>query len=384
MINKGLDQITLVDINDLITNSVAEKKTIEYKERLPDNSDSGKKEFLADISSLANASGGDLIFGIKAVQGLPVKLIGIEGSNIDGEVLKYENLIRDGIDPRIALSIKTVETDNKQTIFIFRVNKSWLGPHRVIYKGHDKFYSRNSAGKYPLDTSELRTAFNLSQTLVERIQKFRLERISELYANNTPLVSFHEGAKIILHLIPFEAFNPNQSLDLRWVNDNYDKMPPIYTIDGWNHKINFDGTIIYSNMGYAQLYRTGIIEAVDRGMLEIDRQGAIIPSGGFEKKLIEALTNYIKILKEFKINPPIAVMLTLSGVKDYRLATKHTFHSISEDILGKDILQLPETIIETLDIQAEQILKPSFDLIWNCYGFEKSDNFDEQGNWVDK
>ncbi|MCD6594362.1 ATP-binding protein, partial [bacterium] len=64
MIAKNIDQISEEDLQALIDNSVLEGKTIEYKQSLPGNSDSDKKEFLADISSFANASGGDLIYGI--------------------------------------------------------------------------------------------------------------------------------------------------------------------------------------------------------------------------------------------------------------------------------------------------------------------------------
>jgi len=64
MIPTDIDQITEEDLQALIDNSVIEGKTIEYKQSLPSNSDSDKKEFLADVSSFANASGGDLIYGI--------------------------------------------------------------------------------------------------------------------------------------------------------------------------------------------------------------------------------------------------------------------------------------------------------------------------------
>jgi hypothetical protein len=43
----------------LVDNQVSEHKTIEYKEALLGNADGDKKEFLADVSSFANESGGD-------------------------------------------------------------------------------------------------------------------------------------------------------------------------------------------------------------------------------------------------------------------------------------------------------------------------------------
>ena len=61
---KSLDKITESDLQELIDNGVAEGKTLDYKEKLSGNSDAEKKEFLYDVSSFANASGGNLIFGI--------------------------------------------------------------------------------------------------------------------------------------------------------------------------------------------------------------------------------------------------------------------------------------------------------------------------------
>ena len=64
MILKPLEQIAADHLPALITNAVSEGRTIDYKRELPGNSDGDKKEFLADVSSFANTSGGDLVFGM--------------------------------------------------------------------------------------------------------------------------------------------------------------------------------------------------------------------------------------------------------------------------------------------------------------------------------
>ncbi len=69
-INKPLEAIEESDLQNLVVERVREIKTIEYKQSLPGNSDGEKKEFLYDVSSFANAAGGDLIYGIKAEDGV--------------------------------------------------------------------------------------------------------------------------------------------------------------------------------------------------------------------------------------------------------------------------------------------------------------------------
>jgi len=244
MINKHLDKIDISDLKQLQSNAVSEGKTIEYKKLLPTNSYADRKEFLADISSFSNASGGDLIFGILEENGSPKSIDGLEIENVDEEIRKYENIIRDGIEPRIIFATRAVNVSGKKNIFIFRVNKSWVEPHRVIYEGHDKFYSRNSAGKYALDTNELKSAFNLSQTLTEQINKFKTERITQLISDNLPLL-FYDGGKIVLHLIPLESFSPNYRIDLNPIINEPAKLKPIYA-SGWSYRINLEGVLSYS------------------------------------------------------------------------------------------------------------------------------------------
>ena len=389
MINKYLDKIDLNDLEQLRSNAVLEGKTIEYKKLLPTNSDADRKEFLADISSFANASGGDLIFGISEENGSPKSIDGVEIENVDEEIRKYENIIRDGIEPRIVFATRAVNVSGKKNVFIFRINKSWAGPHRVIYKGHDKFYSRNSAGKYALDTNELKNAFNLSQTLTEQISKFKIERIVQLVSDNLPL-PFYEGGKIVLHLIPLESFSPNYGIDLDPIINEPAKLKPIYT-SGWSHRINLEGVLSYAGGGkdkshsYIQLYRNGIIEAVEGLILSADREKKIIPSLTYELELLKSLAEFLNLAKQLGVNMPIVIFLTLIGVKDWEMGVDRIkFWHNDYYKIDRDILQLPETIIESYDIEPKDILRPMFDLIWNACGFKRSHNFDEAGNWTAK
>ena len=389
MINKQLEKIGLDDLKQLQSNAVLEGKTIEYKQQLPGGADADRKEFLADVSSFANTSGGDLIFGITEENGSPKSIDGVGIENIDEEIRKYENIIRDGIEPRIVFATHHISLPDKKSVIIFRVNKSWNGPHRVTYKGHDKFYARNSAGKYSLDINELKIAFNLSQTLTEQISKFKIERISQLVANNLPL-PFYDGGKIVLHLIPLESFNPNLSIDLNPIISHPEKLRPIYA-SGWSHRINLEGVLSYSggrndkSHSYIQLYRNGIVEAVEGLILSAERESKIIPSITYELELINSLVELLKIEKELGVNVPIAVFLTLIGVKDYEMGVdRGRFWHNEYYKIDREILQLPETIIDSYDTDPKDILRPMFDLIWNTCGFKRSYNFDETGNWVAK
>src|SRR4051812_22865379 len=108
MIPRQIQAVTIEDLEALVTDAVREGKTIEYKQELPGGKDDDKKEFLADVSSFANASGGDVIFGISETRdgqgkttGIPEAILGLPGVNGDQEIRRLEQMLRDGIEPRI-------------------------------------------------------------------------------------------------------------------------------------------------------------------------------------------------------------------------------------------------------------------------------------------
>ncbi len=163
MIPKPLNEITLQDVQILVKEKVRESDTIEYKSQMPGNADSEKIKFLAAVSSFANSVGGDLLFGIEEEAGLPISIIGIVIYDLDQEVMRLEQLIRDGIEERLTgVQIRAVPiaADENGYILIIRISKSWNGPHRVCFKDHAKFYARSLTGRYPINLAQLRIAFS--------------------------------------------------------------------------------------------------------------------------------------------------------------------------------------------------------------------------------
>jgi len=386
-LNKDMEQIEESDLQELIDHGIIEKKTLEYKKELPGNSDSDKKEFLADVSSFANASGGHIVFGIAEDEnGAPKSSIGLDIENPDKDIQRLDSIIRDSIEPRIqGFIIKGIPLSNSKWALIIKIPKSWSSPHRVTFKGHDKFYGRSSNGKYPLDVAELRNAFTLSQTMGERIRRFREDRISSIYANELP-VPFENGAKIALHLIPISSFNPGQSYDISKTISNNGLLAPIYPAS-YNRRYNFDGYISYTmnseqkSESYVQLYRNGIIEVVDSQLLHSWDKKLLIYSRSFEEDLIASLSRFCSFLKLIEIDLPCFIFMTLLGIKGYSIEPNGPSRIMKNHPIDRDILIIPEVIIENLDAEADEILHPIFDTIWNACGFERSLNYDSNGKW---
>jgi len=395
MINKRYDQISREDIEALVSNEIKESTTLDYKEQLSGGTNSEKKEFLADISSFANASGGYIIYGVSEKRdsngkatGLPRAAEGLSITNADAEIRRMDSLIANGIDPRIiGIRIKAIDGFPKGPIIIIFIPKSWISPHMVTFQTTSRFYSRNNAGKYPLDVTEIRSAFIFSETLPEKIRRFRDSRLARIIADETP-IKLNTSAKVVLHILPVSSFNPLFQIDLR-SEENLKimrKLPPINS-GGWNHRYNLDGALNYEESNsYIQLFRNGAIESVDTLLLseELNGNKKLIPSIAFEKEIIQAASGYLSAEHDFGLEPPIFVLLSVLGAKDYRIAAGRGYHYLYKNPIIEDVLVLPETVIESFEDNIAASLRGSFDVLWQAADWPCSLNYDEKGNWTDK
>ncbi|MHB0966337.1 MAG: AlbA family DNA-binding domain-containing protein [Bellilinea sp.] len=397
--NKAFENLNEQDLHQLITNGISEGRSLEYKLILPGNADGEKKEFLADVSSFANASDGFIIYGMDEDHGLPTSLQGITGTDMDGEILRLENLVQNGITPRVpGISMRSVSLSTGAFALVVKVPKSWISPHMVAYGGSSRFYSRNSAGKYPLDVNEIRGAFLSTDAISNRIREFRLERINKVIVGDTPL-PLPVGAKAILHLIPISNFLSLTSINLIFAEENFQRLTNFYTAEystPGNYRINMDGLV--TNMvfndgipSYTQLFRNGGIEAVSHFLLaQGSKSELIIPSVPFEKAVMDTCFALLGFQKEAGVEPPIAIFLTLIGVKDYQmhLGTEYPQRMRSRGpirLIDREVIQTPDVLVADYDsIVMHTLLRPIFDVVWNAAGWVQSINYDENGNWSDK
>jgi len=394
MIEKAIENIIENDLLELKGNEVLEGRTLEYKQALPTNTRDAKIKFLAGISSFANTSGGDFIIGIIARQGKPTDISGIDIENADEAKLRLEQLIKDGLKPRIpSVMIRDISLSNGNVVFILRIFQSWMGPHRVILSGHDKFYSRNSAGKFQLDVDELRDAFIQTEAIKKGIETFRLKRVSKISAQETP-IPMVKGTKIVLHFVPLISIKEsvNYELEKHFSRNQYPRGIFRGLIDA-DWRFNFDGFLYYSLRQdiesdiYVQIFRNGTIEFVDGREIQPRNGKKLIYTLDLERGLIEAFTLYCEILKSIAVSPPVYAFLSIIDVKGYCLGVGHKdriFPYREKHLIDKNVLFFPEIEIDNYYAEVSKLLMPWFNKMWNAGGYEKCLNVDENGNWIDQ
>src|SRR5689334_22712644 len=99
---RWIDDISLAtaaDIASIITDRWQEGAGLEFKERLPGNSEGERKEFLADVSAFANSAGGVIVYGITDAKdtlgkptGMAGSIAGINVPNIEAETRRLEQM----------------------------------------------------------------------------------------------------------------------------------------------------------------------------------------------------------------------------------------------------------------------------------------------------
>ena len=267
---------------------------------------------------------------------------------------------------------------------INEINESDLVSLIDTNQGITKFYSRNSAGKYPLDISEIRSLFSVSENINEKIRSLRRDRIGQIIAGDTPL-PLPETPKIVLCLLPLSSFDVSSNYDLTTVDKHVSELCPLNS-SGWDHRFNFDGFLTYSTQvtndvrSYVQVRCNGIIEAVELSMLRARGEEKYIPSTLFEREIIDGVHRFLRFQKDiFGIDSPVVVQLSLINVKGYIMADN--LHSFKPYPIDKDLLFLPDVLVENYDQAISRLMKPIFDALWNATGWSGSLYYDRDGNW---
>lgn len=387
MFNKPVEDLEESDLQFLLDHGVYEQRTLEYKLIPRYSLDEERKEFLADVSSFANSSGGYLLIGIKEAEGRAVELPGVGLMNPDAETLKIESILRDGIQPRIpGIAVKPVLLSSGKFILVLHIPKSWAAPHMITLKSWSRFYARNSAGKYMLDVNEIRSAFAISVNMSQYIRDFRVERISKIL-NGDITLKLANKPKTVLHIIPLSAFgtigNQVNLNDLRQI----DTFKPIGHDIGYSYRVNMEGMLAYEadsedrNLvgSYVQVFRQGIIEAVDTNSFQQCQGVSSINSVLFERDLIQATAGYLQLLKLLKVGMPVVLLLSVLDVKGYVLAITSQ-KDITRYPIDRDHLIINEILIENYAVDASQVLRTAFDAVWNAGGIDESLNY-KNGIW---
>lgn len=284
MLPTNLSAVDQKFLQDICDQAWPESQRLEFKRELPRRDDEGRGEFLKDVSGLANADGGDLVFGINEAQGCASGIGPLTQESADATVRRLGQVIDGGIEPRISgLNFHRVSLGNGFAL-VLRVPRSFNGPHCYQSTHGKRFAIRTGTHTTEMSYSQLRTAFVRTGSLLDNAKEFRERRVSLIRSGRT-WAPLQAGPTFVLHVIPVESMTEQFGIDILKIHDSYDAF---YFRDwgGASRTLNLDGVVIHTGRvdgsavpAYTQVFRSGAIEAVRYAGRLID-----------DKKIIPGLT----------------------------------------------------------------------------------------------
>jgi hypothetical protein len=373
----------------LVTNGACESRALEFKQDLQVAKNEQKVEFLSDVTALANSDGGDILFGMRAENGVAKEVVGLRNFTPDVRIGQLENMLRDCVQPRLpGLQIEARALTNGHHALLVRVGRSFAAPHMVRHQGVTRFCGRNSNGKYDLDVQELRSAFLASETMSDRLRDFRLDRINKLVSESGP-VALTSAHLMVLHLLPVISARP----DIRLGTADFERLvrvaqPQPMGCTGCS-SFTMDGLLVASDWGqkayrsYVQVFRNGYLEAVEAMTLNREEPSEkYIPSVAFEGRILQGFLGYLKAMEVLNLPPPYVASVSLLSVRGYFMYVGPQY-GVRRPV-DRDHSLTDEVLIEDTSKQAGRLLRPLFDQIWNGCGWAASLNYDQNGDWVQR
>ncbi|OOH71645.1 AlbA family DNA-binding domain-containing protein [Leptospirillum ferriphilum] len=384
-----LHDLTFQKIKEL---SLSESETLDYKEKV-ENSDRGRQDFACDVCAFANTDGGDLVIGVTERNLVPSAFPGIDSPA--EEQTRLTDIIASRIEPRIhGIDYKILEIDEKgKGLLIVRIPKSYNGPH----VDHEKrtFYRRHNEKNDRMSWKEISESFLSRKSVFDRIRDFLNGRIQGFFVPPTngttnywylgPPVALVQGITSILHLLPLQSFEKNESLNVQELRKRYGNVSPfplLLTREGMScdvfSRLNIDGILLYQapgvNHSYTQMFRNGAIEAV-RVYRKFEGKTPIFPILRFEDEVRRWVRISLEQFREIGIQPPFHLSVFIkdgvgSVIDTRRPGEDFPIFTSAYSPLDRNPLFLPEILIENVEDTEPQLME-LFTALWNAYGLPR-------------
>ena len=393
------DKIDVKDLERLKENAVPESRSIDYKR--DDPTAGSREQYLANVTSFANTIGGFLLYGVEAdaETSAPTAFPGLAIAATDKTELTLNSMLRDNVDPRMGPpDYRWVDVTDGRKVLIIRIRQSWAAPHAATR--HGKYYQRNSNGKQPMDTHELRNAFMLAGRAEERFDVFctrrnalLLGRVSDPSNDRRPC-KLQPGAFLVVHAAPLAVLTRPYVLDIRsnvshlravtpHAKLSHHDAPGRPNVDGYLVQVNPDGA--QATYAYLQVFRAGTAELTSvaprvRVMSRNNDGPLLLDSGWVERTAVADVGSLLRLFAGLNFTGPVLARLALLHCGSMRFQTGTHGHAAGSGQLDRNSLILGTAVCDEVGDIA-RLLRPAFDAMWNAFGFNGSENYSPDGDW---
>jgi schlafen family protein len=396
------DAITADDVRDLISRRIRESRTLDFKQSL-EASDKGKLDFVQDVTAMANADGGTIIYG--AVEGdgedrgliVDVKPLAIRPDELQTTLT---NILRDGVEERIAGVLHGALPLDGGYLYIVRVPPSPLAPHMVIMRSSRlRFYLRANTSNDPMTVRQIKEAVLRADRAEDRAIAL-VDRRTDYWRAKFDTISKDRGVgrqhvipagQVLLHVIPL--FPPPGGVDLAdaTVLQRFCEIPPFYMTDTQHvsHVMNLDGFATVPEFGdvrersCTRLLRSGALEFQATDVLNIGRQqrptddDLRLDAQALEEAVLAAMSQAAGLAEAGLVMPPVVVSLRLLRVRQASLTSPGMHLELRKP--SEDTIAVDPVVVNNWALETASVARRLFDVVWQAWGFPRSQHYGRDG-----
>lgn len=389
MLPSTLPQLTEEFFTQLCEERWAETQTLEFKAVLPKSDEDARQEFRKDVCAMANADGGDLVFGISEVSGCAKALLPLTEANADAIKRRLQQILESKVEPLIhGIQFHACPIASGGFVLVLRIPSSYEGPHRFGPVTEHRFPIRNDSLTTDMTYEQLRNTFGRERTLLEKAAQFRMRRVNQIASGQTPR-KLAAGVTMALHIVPMRGLAGRANVDVAGIAASHDVLRPEPQFV-WKRHANLDGVVIYpsddpNGVGsYAQVFRDGSFEIVKNVQHDPQHSDPApwVVGQWVAERLRAGLQTYAQAAPAMDIHGPIVVSVSLMGTTGTTLLLES--RSATRNPIFEDRLDIPEILIqdiyEVLDL--DKITRPIMDVLYQCYGERRCNFYDGDGKWT--
>lgn len=359
------------DIEHLQSRAVREGPQIDYKETLLPLKEGKKFELLKDVSAMANADGGVIIFGVTQDDtGAPGELPGLDLENIDDLHNQIDHILNDNLDePVPGLRHRAIPRPDGKHYYVIQVPQSYLAPHMITMPStKPRFYQRVNTINVPMTTRQIKDA----SLLVERAQNRAMALVEQRIRWNARF----PGPAYTFNIVPL--YSKSYQLDLT----NSEVVKSLSSLSSGYITHALQGLMIKHESQFRRehvlITRDGAVEKFHFPIARKSRSGAnlLIPLEPLENELLDFVQTVARHEQPGLSELPALLHLKLVSVKS--MGTWGADGEPMDQVLDEDEI-MPDPVILHDWTEVDTVLKNFFDVIWQSFGAYGSPNYDENG-----
>ncbi|MCR4681088.1 MAG: ATP-binding protein [Bacteroidales bacterium] len=183
---------TIEDLQSLIDNEIEESTELEYKSSFATENQKWKNELAKDVSAMANANGGTIVYGIREKEGnnghaIPNELLPIQYDIMSKDRLSL--LLSSSIQPKIEnIKINTISFDDRSGFFVIEIPQSDTAHQNKLTH---LYYKRSNATVLEMEDYEIRDVMNRTKHPIVELEFELHKTILHITEKQLPLLNYN-------------------------------------------------------------------------------------------------------------------------------------------------------------------------------------------------